>query len=160
MVKSFSLMHLLIMEVFLFSSHKSSVFFPLGPALPSSRWPGSLLCSGQRQGTSSLLPSSQQMAGSSFKGRQVHSKPQAEGPASGAQREIRATTRLSIRESLRLFVFVFNFQWCRGGQCVRYGDEGPKPTHGHWSDWAPWSPCSRTCGGGVSHRDRLCANPR
>ncbi|XP_036081427.1 A disintegrin and metalloproteinase with thrombospondin motifs 16 isoform X6 [Rousettus aegyptiacus] len=50
--------------------------------------------------------------------------------------------------------------WCRGGQCVRYGDEGPKPTHGHWSDWAPWSPCSRTCGGGVSHRDRLCANPR
>uniref|UniRef100_A0A4W2H5V3 ADAM metallopeptidase with thrombospondin type 1 motif 16 n=1 Tax=Bos indicus x Bos taurus TaxID=30522 RepID=A0A4W2H5V3_BOBOX len=50
--------------------------------------------------------------------------------------------------------------WCRGGQCVKYGDEGPKPTHGHWSDWSPWSPCSRTCGGGVSHRDRLCTNPR
>ncbi|KAK1345269.1 hypothetical protein QTO34_013979 [Cnephaeus nilssonii] len=50
--------------------------------------------------------------------------------------------------------------WCRGGQCVKYGDEGPKPTHGHWSDWSPWSPCSRTCGGGVSHRDRLCANPK
>ncbi|XP_023416681.2 A disintegrin and metalloproteinase with thrombospondin motifs 16 isoform X2 [Cavia porcellus] len=50
--------------------------------------------------------------------------------------------------------------WCRGGQCVKYGDEGPKPTHGHWSDWSPWSPCSRTCGGGVSHRDRLCSNPR
>uniref|UniRef100_F1S046 ADAM metallopeptidase with thrombospondin type 1 motif 16 n=1 Tax=Sus scrofa TaxID=9823 RepID=F1S046_PIG len=49
--------------------------------------------------------------------------------------------------------------WCRGGQCVKYGDEGPKPTHGHWSDWSPWSPCSRTCGGGVSHRDRLCTNP-
>lgn len=78
-------------------------------------------------------------------------------PQTRAER-YRATTRLSIRESLRLFVF--NFQWCRGGQCVRYGDEGPKPTHGHWSDWAPWSPCSRTCGGGVSHRDRLCANPK
>uniref|UniRef100_A0A8C6HFY9 ADAM metallopeptidase with thrombospondin type 1 motif 16 n=1 Tax=Mus spicilegus TaxID=10103 RepID=A0A8C6HFY9_MUSSI len=50
--------------------------------------------------------------------------------------------------------------WCRGGQCVKYGDEGPKPTHGHWSDWSPWSPCSRTCGGGISHRDRLCTNPR
>ncbi|XP_036871418.2 A disintegrin and metalloproteinase with thrombospondin motifs 16 [Manis javanica] len=50
--------------------------------------------------------------------------------------------------------------WCRGGQCVKYGDEGPKPTHGHWSDWSPWSPCSRTCGGGVSHRDRLCTNPK
>ncbi|XP_008832791.1 A disintegrin and metalloproteinase with thrombospondin motifs 16 [Nannospalax galili] len=50
--------------------------------------------------------------------------------------------------------------WCRGGQCVKYGDEGPKPTHGHWSDWSPWSSCSRTCGGGVSHRDRLCTNPR
>ncbi|KAM7148838.1 A disintegrin and metalloproteinase with thrombospondin motifs 16 isoform 1-T1 [Molossus nigricans] len=50
--------------------------------------------------------------------------------------------------------------WCRGGQCVKYGEEGPKPTHGHWSDWSPWSPCSRTCGGGVSHRDRLCTNPK
>ncbi|XP_020651241.3 A disintegrin and metalloproteinase with thrombospondin motifs 16 isoform X1 [Pogona vitticeps] len=50
--------------------------------------------------------------------------------------------------------------WCRGGQCVKYGDEGPKPTHGQWSEWSRWSSCSRTCGGGISHRERNCTNPR
>ncbi|XP_004698457.2 A disintegrin and metalloproteinase with thrombospondin motifs 16 [Echinops telfairi] len=50
--------------------------------------------------------------------------------------------------------------WCRGGQCVKYGDKGPQPTHGHWSDWSPWSSCSRTCGGGVSRRDRSCTAPQ
>ncbi|XP_078543742.1 A disintegrin and metalloproteinase with thrombospondin motifs 16 isoform X1 [Lissotriton helveticus] len=50
--------------------------------------------------------------------------------------------------------------WCRRGQCVKYGDEGPVPTHGQWTDWSTWSPCSRTCGGGVSHIERQCNNPR
>ncbi|KAG8512356.1 A disintegrin and metalloproteinase with thrombospondin motifs 16, partial [Galemys pyrenaicus] len=50
--------------------------------------------------------------------------------------------------------------WCRRGQCVKYGDKGPRPIHGHWADWSPWAPCSRTCGGGVSRRDRLCSNPK
>ncbi|XP_063778882.1 A disintegrin and metalloproteinase with thrombospondin motifs 16 isoform X2 [Pseudophryne corroboree] len=50
--------------------------------------------------------------------------------------------------------------WCRKGQCVKYGDVGPRPTNGQWSDWSAWSLCSRTCGGGVSYKERQCSNPR
>ncbi|XP_006635993.2 A disintegrin and metalloproteinase with thrombospondin motifs 16 [Lepisosteus oculatus] len=50
--------------------------------------------------------------------------------------------------------------WCRRGQCVKYGDEGPQPVHGLWSDWSPWSGCSRSCGIGVTYRERQCTNPR
>ncbi|KAE8597427.1 hypothetical protein XENTR_v10016469 [Xenopus tropicalis] len=50
--------------------------------------------------------------------------------------------------------------WCRRGQCVNYGEEGPKATDGQWSEWSTWSPCSRTCGGGVSYKERQCTNPR
>ncbi|XP_072317058.1 A disintegrin and metalloproteinase with thrombospondin motifs 16 [Eucyclogobius newberryi] len=50
--------------------------------------------------------------------------------------------------------------WCRRGQCVKQGDEGPRPQHGHWSEWSSWSACSRSCGSGVSLRERQCNNPR
>ncbi|XP_056901633.1 A disintegrin and metalloproteinase with thrombospondin motifs 16 [Takifugu flavidus] len=50
--------------------------------------------------------------------------------------------------------------WCRRGQCVKRGDEGPRPQHGQWSDWSSWSACSRSCESGVTYRERHCNNPR
>ncbi|XP_060110023.1 A disintegrin and metalloproteinase with thrombospondin motifs 18 isoform X1 [Heteronotia binoei] len=50
--------------------------------------------------------------------------------------------------------------WCRRGQCVRYGDHGPKPVNGQWSMWSEWSQCSRTCGGGITYQERHCNNPK
>ncbi|XP_013858887.1 A disintegrin and metalloproteinase with thrombospondin motifs 16 isoform X2 [Austrofundulus limnaeus] len=50
--------------------------------------------------------------------------------------------------------------WCRRGQCVKQGDEGPRPQHGHWSSWSSWSTCSRSCESGVTYRERQCNNPR
>ncbi|MED6261840.1 A disintegrin and metalloproteinase with thrombospondin motifs 18, partial [Ataeniobius toweri] len=50
--------------------------------------------------------------------------------------------------------------WCRRGQCVKYGEHGPRAIHGQWSAWSQWSDCSRSCGGGVMYRERSCNNPR
>ncbi|KAM7014738.1 A disintegrin and metalloproteinase with thrombospondin motifs 18 isoform 1-T1 [Tautogolabrus adspersus] len=50
--------------------------------------------------------------------------------------------------------------WCRRGQCVKYGEHGPRAVHGQWSSWSQWSNCSRTCGGGVMYRERSCSSPR
>ncbi|GBP91737.1 A disintegrin and metalloproteinase with thrombospondin motifs 7 [Eumeta japonica] len=48
--------------------------------------------------------------------------------------------------------------WCFHGKCI---DEGmrPKVIDGEWSEWGPYSSCSRTCGGGVSRSVRHCDNP-
>uniref|UniRef100_A0A8C8ZJ62 A disintegrin and metalloproteinase with thrombospondin motifs 18 n=1 Tax=Prolemur simus TaxID=1328070 RepID=A0A8C8ZJ62_PROSS len=50
--------------------------------------------------------------------------------------------------------------WCRQGQCVKFGELGPRPIHGQWSAWSKWSECSRTCGGGVTYQERHCSNPK
>ncbi|XP_077570591.1 A disintegrin and metalloproteinase with thrombospondin motifs 13 [Stigmatopora nigra] len=52
-------------------------------------------------------------------------------------------------------------RWCLKGRCVSPDQLGPSAVvHGSWSSWSGFSPCSRTCGGGVIHRIRKCNNPR
>ncbi|XP_064650357.1 A disintegrin and metalloproteinase with thrombospondin motifs 6-like [Lineus longissimus] len=52
-------------------------------------------------------------------------------------------------------------KWCTGGGCTEYGEDGPSAINGSWSSWSSfWSPCSRTCGGGVKIKQRYCNNPK
>ncbi|KAJ8379622.1 hypothetical protein SKAU_G00004000, partial [Synaphobranchus kaupii] len=52
-------------------------------------------------------------------------------------------------------------KWCLKGRCVSPSQlSSPMVVHGSWSSWSEFSPCSRTCGGGVISRRRQCNNPR
>ncbi|XP_039620349.1 A disintegrin and metalloproteinase with thrombospondin motifs 13 [Polypterus senegalus] len=52
-------------------------------------------------------------------------------------------------------------KWCLKGRCVSPQEvRSLLPVNGAWSGWTAFSPCSRTCGGGVTFRRRQCNNPR
>ncbi|XP_061527353.1 A disintegrin and metalloproteinase with thrombospondin motifs 13 [Phycodurus eques] len=52
-------------------------------------------------------------------------------------------------------------QWCLKGHCVSPDQLSTSAVvHSSWSGWSGFSRCSRTCGGGVTHRTRRCNNPR
>ncbi|KAM9370808.1 A disintegrin and metalloproteinase with thrombospondin motifs 13 [Phaethornis superciliosus] len=52
-------------------------------------------------------------------------------------------------------------KWCSKGQCSSLEELNPMAAvHGQWSLWSPFSSCSRSCGGGVTMRQRFCNNPR
>uniref|UniRef100_W5K1A9 ADAM metallopeptidase with thrombospondin type 1 motif, 13 n=1 Tax=Astyanax mexicanus TaxID=7994 RepID=W5K1A9_ASTMX len=51
-------------------------------------------------------------------------------------------------------------QWCLKGRCVSPSKlSSSMVVHGSWSSWYDFSPCSRTCGGGITFRKRECNNP-
>ncbi|XP_075238414.1 A disintegrin and metalloproteinase with thrombospondin motifs 12-like isoform X2 [Lycorma delicatula] len=50
-------------------------------------------------------------------------------------------------------------KWCERQQCVGMEDKIEVPVDGGWGKWSEWSPCSRTCGAGVSTTVRQCDHP-
>lgn len=49
---------------------------------------------------------------------------------------------------------------CINGECVLKNSDEAKIEDGNWSNWGEFSECSRTCGGGVKKRYRVCDNPK
>ena len=48
--------------------------------------------------------------------------------------------------------------WCYNHKCVPIGQK-PHVRDGEWGTWGQWSPCSRTCGSGVTFKERDCNDP-
>ncbi|KAF6211421.1 hypothetical protein GE061_011933 [Apolygus lucorum] len=49
-------------------------------------------------------------------------------------------------------------QWCFNGRCVHRGSR-PGATNGEWGIWSQWTPCTKTCGGGIQTAHRACDSP-
>ncbi|KAJ8017553.1 A disintegrin and metalloproteinase with thrombospondin motifs 12 [Holothuria leucospilota] len=63
-------------------------------------------------------------------------------------------------KAMKLCEQLYHYAWeviCMTGRSVLSLD-APDPVTGGWSAWMD-SPCSRTCGGGVIIRQRVCNNP-
>ncbi|XP_077161405.1 A disintegrin and metalloproteinase with thrombospondin motifs 15 [Paroedura picta] len=50
-------------------------------------------------------------------------------------------------------------RFCLKGVCVERHNISKYRVDGNWGKWAPYGPCSRTCGGGVQLAKRDCNNP-
>jgi hypothetical protein len=48
--------------------------------------------------------------------------------------------------------------WCYDQKCVPIGQR-QRARNGEWGSWGSWSTCSRTCGAGITFRQRDCNNP-
>ncbi|XP_044178030.1 A disintegrin and metalloproteinase with thrombospondin motifs adt-1-like isoform X2 [Acropora millepora] len=46
-----------------------------------------------------------------------------------------------------------------GYQKIRCHAYYPCPINGNWTNWGPWTPCTKTCGSSYRKRSRSCANP-
>ncbi|XP_065841444.1 A disintegrin and metalloproteinase with thrombospondin motifs adt-1-like [Oscarella lobularis] len=54
----------------------------------------------------------------------------------------------------------FDGSYCPGSDFSRdLCNEQPCPADGAWSEWSNWTPCSKSCEGGVQSRNRKCDNP-
>ncbi|RWS10942.1 disintegrin and metalloproteinase with thrombospondin motifs 9-like protein [Dinothrombium tinctorium] len=51
-------------------------------------------------------------------------------------------------------------KWCMRGQCVQIERDRGAPIDGQWGEWSTFTPCTRSCGGGIQKSVRQCDNPK
>ena len=67
---------------------------------------------------------------------------------------------MSINLVVNLLHDYQEFKVCSKGQCVDGATVvNTAPIDGGWSEFGPYTTCSRTCGGGLRFRERQCNNP-
>ncbi|CAH1991462.1 unnamed protein product [Acanthoscelides obtectus] len=64
------------------------------------------------------------------------------------------TSGTQLRRDSRLSKYPLQIHQMYRDQILRK----PSKPMGEWSDWDSWSPCSRSCGGGITQQTRHCVN--